>query len=144
MIYGASDIVWDGKFDKPTETRWMVTWGAAAVPEGRWDRVLWFASDWAPSKLLGNPFVYYWFKPYVMLSNPLIRVHCKFATAHGERVPFWAHQWLRGAGGYLIERDGTAAPLRLNIVFFFALSVTAVVFVLPNMACERVCMGRFC
>ena len=33
--------VCDGKFDKPTETRWMVTWRAAAVLKGRWDQVLW-------------------------------------------------------------------------------------------------------
>ena len=41
VIHGAFDIVWDGEFDKPTETRWMVTWRAAAVLEGRWDQVLW-------------------------------------------------------------------------------------------------------
>ena len=33
--------VWDGNFDKPTETRWVVTRRAAAVLEGRWDQVLW-------------------------------------------------------------------------------------------------------
>ena len=77
-------LAWDGKFDKPTETCWMVTWGAAAVPEGRWDRVLWFASDWEPSKLLGNPFMYYWHKPDVMLSNPLTRVHCCYYCTRRE------------------------------------------------------------
>ena len=34
VIHGAFDIVWDGKFDKPTETRSMVTWLAAMVLEG--------------------------------------------------------------------------------------------------------------
>ena len=84
VVHGGFAIVWDGKFDKPTETRWMVTWGAAAVPEGRWDRVLWFASDWEPSKLLGNPFMYYWHKPDVMLSNPLTRVHCCYYCTRRE------------------------------------------------------------
>ena len=84
VIHGAFDIVWDGEFDKPTETRWMVTWRAAAVLEGRWDQVLWLASEWAPSKLLGNPLLnYWWCKPYVMLSNPMMRVHCCYC-ARGE------------------------------------------------------------
>ena len=84
MVHGGFAIVWDGKFDKPTETRWMVTWRAAAVLEGRWDQVLWLASEWAPSKLLGNPLLnYWWCKPYVMLSNPMMRVHCCYC-ARGE------------------------------------------------------------
>ena len=41
VVHGGLSIVWDGKFDKPTETRWMVAWRAAAVLEGRWDQVLW-------------------------------------------------------------------------------------------------------
>ena len=76
---------------------------------------LWLASEWAPSKLLGDPFVNLWYKPNVMLSNPPIRVHCKFATSLGEWVHFWAYHWLGGKGGYLIERDGTQ-PLLLSTV----------------------------
>ena len=72
MRHEAFGIVWDGESDKPTETRWMVM----------------LASMWAPSKLLQSPFMNYWYEPYVMLSNPLMRVHCKFATALGERVMF--------------------------------------------------------
>ena len=34
----------------------------------------------------------YWYKPYVMLSNPFIRARCKFATALGERVLLWAYR----------------------------------------------------
>ena len=34
----------------------------------------------------------------VMLSNPRTRVRCKFVL--------WAYHWLRGKGGYLMERDG--------------------------------------
>ena len=41
VVHGGFAIVWDAKFDKPTDTRWMVTWRAAAVLEGRWDQVLW-------------------------------------------------------------------------------------------------------
>ena len=41
----------------------MVTWRAAAVLEGRWHQVLWLASEWAPRKLLANPFMNYWYKP---------------------------------------------------------------------------------
>ena len=40
----------------------MVTWRAAAVSERRWDRVLWLASEWAPRKRLGSPFMNYWYK----------------------------------------------------------------------------------
>ena len=61
----------------------------------------------------------YWCKPYVMLSTPLMRVRCKFATALGERVLFWAYHWLRGKGGYLMERD-SIQPLLLTV--FFALT----------------------
>ena len=46
----------------------------------------------APRKLLGNPFMNYWYKPYVMLSNPFMRARCKFATALGERVLLWAYR----------------------------------------------------
>ena len=77
--------MWDDKF---TETRGMVTWRAAAVVEGRWEQALWLASGWAPRNSLGNPLVNYWYKPYVMLSNPLMRVRCKFAAALEERVLF--------------------------------------------------------
>ena len=73
-------LAWDGKFDNLTETRWMVTWRAAAVSKGRWDRVLWLASEWTPSRLLGSPFMNYWYKPYVMISNPLMRVHCCYCA----------------------------------------------------------------
>ena len=46
-----------------------------------------------------------------MLKNPLMRVHCKFAKALGERVLFWAYHWLRGHGGYFIKRDGKVERL---------------------------------
>ena len=59
----------------------------------------------------------YWYKTYVMLCNPFMRVHCKFATALGERVLFWAYHWLRGKGGYFLDRDRTAAPPPLTVVF---------------------------
>ena len=75
---------------------------------------LWLASEWAPSKLLGNPFMNYWYKPYLML-NPLMRVRCKFATAVlGERVLFWACHWFRGKGGYSMELDGIQPLLYLT------------------------------
>lgn len=105
MVHGAFGIVWEGNFDKSCETRWMVTWRTAGVLEERWDPHLWLASERAPIKLLGNPFMDYWYKSYVLLSSPAMRVHCKFATALGERVLFWGYHWLRGKGGYFLERD---------------------------------------
>ena len=45
VIHGAFGIGWDGKFDKLTETRWMVTWRTAAVLEGGRDQVLWLATE---------------------------------------------------------------------------------------------------
>ena len=30
----------------------------------------------------------FWYKPFVMLSNPLMRVHSKFATGLGKRMSF--------------------------------------------------------
>ena len=84
-------IAWDGKFDKSTDARSMVTWRAAAVLGGRWDQVIWLASERAPRKLLGNPFMNYWYTPYVMLSNPFMRMHCKFCyyCARGEGAVYF-------------------------------------------------------
>ena len=58
-----------------------------------------------------------------MLTNLLMRVHCKFATPLLERVLFWAYHWLRGKGGYLMERDGTLARPLDSTVVVFALTV---------------------
>ena len=53
-LASAFGSVRDGKFDKPTETCWIVTWRAAAVLEGQWDQVLWLASEWALSRSVGE------------------------------------------------------------------------------------------
>ena len=85
-------VVCDGKFDKPTETRSVVTWRAAAVLEGRCVQVLsGFCFRVGTAQTAWEP-VYKLFtqKPYVMLSNPLVRVRCKFSAALGERVLFRA------------------------------------------------------
>ena len=46
---------------------------------------LWSAYEWAPRKLLGNPFMNYWCNTHTMLSNPLIRVHCKLPGSYCAR-----------------------------------------------------------
>ena len=82
----------------------MVTWRAAAVLEGRWDQVVWALACFrvGTEQIAWGPLMNYWHMPYVMLSNPLMRVHCKFATALGEGVLFWTYHWLRGKGDGLI------------------------------------------
>ena len=68
------------------------------VFEGRWDQVLWALDCFrvGTEHTAWGPYMDHWYKPYVMLSNPFMRVHCKFATALGERVLFLAYRWLRG------------------------------------------------
>ena len=69
----------------------MVTWRTAAVLEGQWDQVRCLASEWALSKRVGNPFMNYWYKPNVMLSNQLnasaVQV-CYYAPVEGGVVDF--------------------------------------------------------
>ena len=86
LIFAKFGVAWSEKFIRPAETRWMVMWEGATILDRRWDYVTWIFSQWAPSKLLGTPSMNYWSKPYVMLNNPLMRVHAKFATALGEKV----------------------------------------------------------
>ena len=90
VIHGALGIVWDGKFDKATETGWMVTWRGAAVLEGWGDRAM--ACFQLGTAQTAWEAMNYWYDPYVMLSNPLRGVHCKFVTALGERALFWTYR----------------------------------------------------
>ncbi|CAM9251460.1 unnamed protein product, partial [Hapterophycus canaliculatus] len=109
LVEARFGIVWKRKFVRPAETRWMVIWEGAAAVEERWDEVDWIFSEWAPRKLLGTPFCQYWARSMVMLKNPMIRLHAKFASSLGEVVLFWAYHWLRGDGGYFLKRDGKKA-----------------------------------
>ncbi|CAN0448882.1 unnamed protein product [Pylaiella littoralis] len=84
----------------------MVIWEGADILEEHWDELRWVFFYWAPDKLLSSPFVAYWARPMVILRNPRIRMHAKFAVALGDKVLFWAYHWLRGKGGYLLKRDG--------------------------------------
>lgn len=84
----------------------MVIWEGAIILEERWDAVRWVFNEWAPQKLLGTPFMSYWYKSMVMLKNPMIRLHAKFAAALGNQVLYWAYHWLRGKGGYFLKREG--------------------------------------
>lgn len=106
LVEARFGVVWKRKFVRPAETRWMVIWEGAAAVEERWDEVSWIFNEWAPRKLLGTPFSQYWARSMVMLKNPLIRLHAKFASSLGEVVLFWAYHWLRGKGGYFLKRDG--------------------------------------
>ena len=58
-VYVATGIKCRTKFAKPAETRWMVIWQGAAMLEERWDQVTWIFAVWAPTKLLGTPFINY-------------------------------------------------------------------------------------
>lgn len=111
LVYRATGVKWDIKFIKPAETRWMVIWDGMVLLDARWDEVTWVFSVWAPTKLLGTPFINYWYKPYVMLQNPLMRVHVKFGTALGTAVLKWAYNWIRGKGGCFFKRDGKVERL---------------------------------
>lgn len=68
--------------------------------------------EWAAAKLLGTPFMDYWFKSLCMLDDPLVRVHAKICVALRKVVLSWAYNWIRGEGGYFFEGKG-GVPERL-------------------------------
>lgn len=109
LILAAKGVKWSSKFIKPAETRWMVVWDAAALLEERWDEVRWLHLEWAAAKLLGTPFMDYWFKSLCMLDDPLIRVHAKFCCALRKVVLSWAYNWIRGEGDYFLMGAGGVA-----------------------------------
>lgn len=56
--------------------------------------------------MLTTPFQKYWLQGAFMLKNPVFRLQARFARELGELVLYWAYNWLRGKGGYLVEREG--------------------------------------
>lgn len=41
-----------------------------------------------------------------MLRNPVFRLQARFAKELSELILTWAYNWLRGKGGYFVEREG--------------------------------------
>ena len=104
-------LTWKKKFVKPAETRWMVIWEGAALLDERWEELKWVFRTWAAENLLGTPFQKYWLQAAYMLQDPVIRVHAHFATELGKLVLNWAYHWLRGKGGFFVEREGLRRQL---------------------------------
>ena len=46
-----------------------------------------------------------------MLQNQLFRVQARFAKVLDDLILRWAHNWLRGEGGYFVEREGRRSRL---------------------------------
>lgn len=109
LIFGVKGVWWKHKFIRPAETRWMVIWDGAAVLEERWEEVRWLHLDWAAAKILGTPYIDYWFKSACMMDAPLMRVHAKFCVALRKAVLSWAYNWIRGEGGYFLKGTGGVA-----------------------------------
>ena len=40
-----------------------------------------------------------------MLQNPVFRVQARFAKVLDDLILRWAYNWLRGVGGYFVERE---------------------------------------
>ena len=63
------------------------------VFEGRWDQVLWALDCFrvGTEHTAWGPYMDDWYKPYVMLSNPFMRMHCKFCyyCARGEGAVYF-------------------------------------------------------
>lgn len=120
---------WKKKFIRPAETRWMVIWEGAVLLNDRWDQLQWVFGTWAPENMLGTPFQKYWLQGAFMLNNPIFRVQARFAKELGELILRWAYNWLRGEGGYFMEREGTRGRLppamRMAEVADFALEFIA-------------------
>ena len=120
---------WKTKFIRPAETRWMVIWEGAAILDERWEKLQWVFGTWAPENMLGTPSQKYWLQGAFMLNHPVFRVQARFAKELGDLVLKWAYNWLRGDGGFFVERDGTRGRLppamRLVEVADFALEFIA-------------------
>ena len=102
---------WQEKFVRPAETRWMVIWEGAALLDARWDALRWVFCTWAAENLLGTPFQKYWLQGAFMLQNPVFRVQARFAKVLDDLILRWAYNWLRGEGGYFVEREGRRSRL---------------------------------
>lgn len=89
----------------------MVVWEGAVILFDRWEKLKWLFCTWAAERLLATPFTKYWLQGAYMLQDPVIRVHACFAKELGNRVLFWAYHWLRGKGGYFVEREGCREQL---------------------------------
>ena len=46
-----------------------------------------------------------------MLQNPVFRVQARFAKVLDDLILRWAYNWLRGEGGYFVEREGRRSRL---------------------------------
>ena len=105
-------VVWKRKFVEPdlgSKTKSLLSiLDGARMLDRRWDQVCWLFFDWSLCQLqvIATPMAKYWFMPYLMLNNPLMRVHTKFVRALGNKLLLWADRWIRGEGGLFIKRDG--------------------------------------
>lgn len=105
------EVTWKSKFPKPTETRWAVVWQAAAILDSRWDEVQWLFTVWAAGRLFSGPFRQYWMQGAFMMLDPSFRLQAKFAKALGDKILNWAFNWLRGRGGYFLQRGDVMQQL---------------------------------
>ena len=120
-------VTWKRRFVEPdhaSKTGWLLSiLDGARRLDRRWDEVCWIFFDWSMSQLqvIATPMAKYWFMPYLMLNNPLMRVHAKFVAALGDKLLLWADGWLRGEGGQFLEaRDGEKHLRKLPPAMRFA------------------------
>ena len=85
----------------------MVVWEGAVLLNDHWEELKWVFCTWAACNMLATPFNKYWLQGALMLTDPAIRVHALVAKELGNLVLLlWVYRWLRGKGGFFVEREG--------------------------------------
>lgn len=125
MVEAKFGVVWKRRFVEPdlSSTKWLLAiLDGARRLDRRWDQVCWIFFEWSLCQLqvIATPMAKYWFMPYLMLKNPLMRVHTKFVRALGDKLLLWADGWIRGEGGLFLKRDGEKQLGRLPAPMRFA------------------------